>query len=807
MGLAAPLHAASRVARLVGGTVRGMLNVGHAAANAVVCLSAALFCIGLVLQGLSNAADPYRCGALVRHGSWPPYTPPKADAAADYEQLETLQRQGREPPPARPFDKWEPAGCRMHEYSRDDIRACLGGKRVLFVGDSTMRVLFLAALTRLEHEAAEWLLRTTFIEQNPRHDLAIDSETVQLQFIWDPWLNSTAFEAEMRHFEPRGGKDVDPAGKPDLVIVGSAGLWAARNAADSLYFDAFRASTDRVTRVMGDTVKPFGRQKTDNYVFLAPVQIPRYELLLPDRAEALAPERIMRMNSYLASLSPAVQSHVLTAYNDMTYHVPEAYEDTGLHVSDAVAERWIDIPLNARCNGMLLGRPAKDQPAPSMAHAMTCCAAYPEPVRGQKILRYGIFAAVLVQALILLLRNRAATLPSHLGCVFIGPALLYCYMADRSHAFAKIFASATVLIYVLLRSGTYGFFETVGCVGQRLFGGPTTWDVEKMRVAVQADWCAPFAGMVVAVFAQRVAIVCDRMQRQQQNKQRLLSGQRSPLPGRPRTKASSGFTQATFADDTNVRNSVSKDACFLDRLIIAILYPGELMAPVQTMVVIFSGVFFFGFASATTVSPVLDGGQPHPYLTTVAVVCFAVVRNAHSQLRAAYMALPAALGAMALELHVLRNHILLSGNGTGHLRLLSIYSIYPRAMEDGGGSFGEHLTAAKVAAAHCLEIASIATIFLAVSWHTHRSTRMLSAMLFGEKGAEAEEAKCVNDSRVLAKEAAEGARARAGIGLPQHNGDITSSMSAGSSGPSTSSTALRAGGVLLFFWGVHRWYL
>ncbi|CAK7218296.1 hypothetical protein SEUCBS140593_003499 [Sporothrix eucalyptigena] len=339
MGWRAPLRTTARTVRLLGDTVRGMLDVGHGTANIIVRLSLAFFCFGLILQALSNAADPYRCGALIGHGSWPPYTPPKVDAAVDYEQLESLQRQGRELPPARPFDKWEPAGCRMHEYSRDDIRECLGGKRVLFVGDSTMRVLFFAALTRLEHEAAEWLLRTTFTEKNPRHDLAIDSETVQLQFIWDPWLNSTAFEKEMRHFEPGAdkNKDLEAADKPDLVIIGSVGLWAARNAADNMYFDTFRATTDRVARLMSDTVQPFGKQKTPNYVFLAPVQIPRYELLLPGRVEALSHERIARMNNYLGSLPPAVQSHILTAYNDMTYHTPEAFEDTGLHVADTTA--------------------------------------------------------------------------------------------------------------------------------------------------------------------------------------------------------------------------------------------------------------------------------------------------------------------------------------------------------------------------------------------------------------------------------------------------------------------------------------
>ncbi|CAK7244710.1 MAG: hypothetical protein STHCBS139747_006255 [Sporothrix thermara] len=703
-----PYQAKSRVSRLAGGSIGGTLNVGHGVVNVVMRLLVALFCFGLVLQTLNNASDPYRCGALVRHGSWPPYRPPKVDVAADYELLETLQRQGRGPPPARSFEKWEPAGCRMHEYSRDDIRECLAGKRVLFVGDSTMRVLFFAALTRLDHEAAEWLLRTTFIERNPRHDLSIESETVQLQFIWDPWLNSTLFEEELRRFEPGGdNKNVDSADKPDLVIIGSAGLWAARNTADDLYFDTFRAATDHVSRVMVNTVQPFGKHTTDNYVFLAPVQIPRYELLLPDRAQALSPERITRMNGYLASLPTAVKSHILTAYNEMTYQVPEAYEDTGLHVSDAVAERWIDVPLNALSYLFLS----------AFGHT-------------SYFLWFRDFSLRRV-ALVLLRLN---LLPSLLALMLDGKD-----MGTPN----SIFVSAAVVCVVLcLRK--FGVFEILDRITQLLLGRPTMWDIPKMHQAVLTAWCGPFAGMVVAVLAQRVAILCDRMQRHQQQKQQLLSGQEPPLPGHAETnttktktstdsnaampsgaRANAGimtgtgiFSHYTSLKDTSARNSISKDACFLDRLLVAILYPNEFMAPVQAMVIIFSSVFLFGYASATTVSPALDGKKASPCLTTAAVVCFAIVRNAHARLRAIYMALPAALGAIALELSVLHNHVLLSGNGTGHLRLSPFYS---PVVEHSGGSLGEYIAAAKAAVMHSLGIASITAVFLIVSWHTHQS--------------------------------------------------------------------------------------
>ena len=892
----------------------------------------------------------------------------------------------------------------MHEYSRDDIRECLAGKRVLFVGDSTMRVLFFAALTRLDHEAAEWLLRTTFIERNPRHDLSIESETVQLQFIWDPWLNSTLFEEELRRFEPGGdNKNVDSADKPDLVIIGSAGLWAARNTADDLYFDTFRAATDHVSRVMVNTVQPFGKHTTDNYVFLAPVQIPRYELLLPDRAQALSPERITRMNGYLASLPTAVKSHILTAYNEMTYQVPEAYEDTGLHVSDAVAERWIDVPLNARCNGVLLGGPANRKLTPSMSQSTTCCTAYPRLVRGQKVLWYGICAAVAVSTLVYLFRYRTATLSSFVSYISIGPALLYCYMADRTHLFAKsekhyevgwmwcilvacsicfvasyrshtqprnapqtlsshrasvpeavflprhisdewkglmqaailIFAYqddscipfaarwtefATVsylflsafghtsyflwfrdfslrrvalvllrlnllpsllalmldgkdmgtpnsvsrlvtfsrlisfwflVVYTTLRIGSkinqsqphvlllkifvsaavvcvvlclrkFGVFEILDRITQLLLGRPTMWDIPKMHQAVLTAWCGPFAGMVVAVLAQRVAILCDRMQRHQQQKQQLLSGQEPPLPGHAETnttktktstdsnaampsgaRANAGimtgtgiFSHYTSLKDTSARNSISKDACFLDRLLVAILYPNEFMAPVQAMVIIFSSVFLFGYASATTVSPALDGKKASPCLTTAAVVCFAIVRNAHARLRAIYMALPAALGAIALELSVLHNHVLLSGNGTGHLRLSPFYS---PVVEHSGGSLGEYIAAAKAAVMHSLGIASITAVFLIVSWHTHQSVRMLSSKIVGED--------CAGDKYKNSKVVEKSAANVEDVGLPQHNGDITSSFTVDGVGLKTSSTFLRAGGVLVFFWVLNRFYL
>ena len=870
----------------------------------------------------------------------------------DYEQLESLKREGRELPPARPFEKWEPAGCRMHEYSREDISYCLGGKRILFVGDSAARILFFAALTRLDHEAAEWLIRSTFVEDSPRHDLSIESESVVLDFVWDPWLNSSIFTAELSTSDPQRRDLFQAAGQPepppkaDLLVIGSSGHWAARNSGDE-YFQSFKTATDLVAQSMKNLIRPFSGARdtsSDDYVFLTPVTIPRYDMLPADRAEALSPERIGRMNSYLASLSSTTRSHILTAYNEMTYHVPEAYEEAGLHVSAAVAERWIDIPLNARCNG-LLARLSEDRPE-SLAFKATCCVAYPGLVSGQRFLLIGIFLSMLCPALFFCFK-RGAVPPSSIATAFISLAVLLCYMADRSHLFAKaekrysaawiyfssvaagvasiaslrqarlpksdiskqhgflprhvsdewkglmqvaflllayhdglekpvavnwsefvlnsyLFLSAfghtsyflktsdcsfrrvasilfrlnilpCLLVFMLdgQASGTLAsvsYFHrfsrlvsfwflvatvTVGLGSQKLKSRPgsmlarvcvsacfvgygilvprkydlfdyasraglyfldSTWDVEAMRSAVASAWCSPFFGMAIAVISHRASFIQSRT---------TLATLAHSLPQQGHRSKHAASVGHGF---------VNKGSSWIDRRLVNIMFPDEFTEPLYPMFVIFCGVYAFGFANIT-LSPLADKGVYHPLSTSAAVVCLAVVRNCHEKLQSTFLLVPSVLGGIALELTVLHKHLLLSGNGTGRLRLFSTYTAPTEGNAMIGGIFN-----AKVSLYQSVEVVSIIAVFIAVSWRSHQAIRQIASMLFSSTPAshdihEMHYKHTTDDESVYS--------------LPMSDDDFYSESKNTKpwSGSWISDARLRAVYLLLLLWGWNRYYI
>lgn len=372
---------------------------------------------------LGGHADPQRCSALLSHGSWPAH-----DTLAS--------RRGW-------FDRWEPRGCRMHEYSRDDFSDCLAGRRLVFVGDSTMRQLFLAAAKRLDPVRAEEELMRAFVSDNPRHDIDVTIDGVRVVFIYDPWLNSTGLVRELDDYRP--GPGGDSASSAALLMVGAPGLWAARNGGDD-YLDLFQRGIDTVRPYLADPLEPasaspdVGYRDLKNHILVAPVQVPRYGKLSPARAELLTPSKIREMNDHLASLPQPEASRVVFAYNQMTRPgTCNAFEDTGLHVREALAERKIDVALNLRCNQGLVRR----QPH---WNRETCCVSYPTLARGQRLTLFVLTIAALPIAFTLLSALRGASssrrLPSSTGHLrtalgVVSVVVLHCYAADRTQLFPK----------------------------------------------------------------------------------------------------------------------------------------------------------------------------------------------------------------------------------------------------------------------------------------------------------------------------------------------------------------------------------
>jgi hypothetical protein len=97
----------------------------------------------------------------------------------------------------------------MHEYQKEDIQECFQKRRLVFIGDSTTRQMFWAVAKKMDIGETEEDV-TERLDQNQKHkDLEFISDGVKVQFIWDPWLNSTGLERELRMFRADPSREAE----------------------------------------------------------------------------------------------------------------------------------------------------------------------------------------------------------------------------------------------------------------------------------------------------------------------------------------------------------------------------------------------------------------------------------------------------------------------------------------------------------------------------------------------------------------------------------------------------------------------
>ncbi|KAJ2981721.1 hypothetical protein NUW58_g6615 [Xylaria curta] len=296
----------------------------------------------------TGQGDPSRCRALLTDGTWSPSVNSRHDV-----------------------QQWEPNGCRMVEYSTNAMRDCLTGRKFVLAGDSTIRQMFWAAARKLDPKLAAAELREIVAADEKHQDLSFNVEGVRLEFIWDPWLNSTTLKDRLEAFHalPSASREATLVKKeeesPALILLGSPGLWAARYGGDD-YMTLFKDGIDTVSTYLslaseGITARSSALSalpnwdheysSTPNHILLTPVQVPAYSALTHKRTETITPERIDEMNDYLSHLPANQISHVVWAFNRMTEKKPsKSFGSDGLHVEDNVAERKVDIVLNSHCN-------------------------------------------------------------------------------------------------------------------------------------------------------------------------------------------------------------------------------------------------------------------------------------------------------------------------------------------------------------------------------------------------------------------------------------------------------------------------
>ncbi|KAG9244163.1 10 TM acyl transferase domain found in Cas1p-domain-containing protein [Calycina marina] len=308
-----------------------------------------LYVVGAVIVRFCwiNTSDPYKCSALLNRGSW-------LDPAKSWNSVDD-------------FKNWQPEGCMMHEYNAKDIKDCFQERRMVFVGDSTIRQIYWAVAYKLDPVRA--------VKEEERAMKHEDSEftfnAVKLNFVWDPFLNTSKLEHELRYFngDPSPGVVDNSAG---LILAGAPGLWIAQDGTQN-YLKDLKESIETVVPFMDHSNVPKStsvpsRKDAPNLLLLAPVQTPRYQLLSPEKARLITPNKTIEMNEYLRQLSAHSEADILWSYAKMIENGIRQYEDDGIHLVQNVNVRKADILLNLRCNAIS----AKNGPP----FDRTCCSTY-----------------------------------------------------------------------------------------------------------------------------------------------------------------------------------------------------------------------------------------------------------------------------------------------------------------------------------------------------------------------------------------------------------------------------------------------
>ncbi|KAI0673403.1 Cas1p-domain-containing protein [Trametes maxima] len=301
--------------------------------------------LGVARYGILDLPDPMHCNALLSEGRW----------------LDTK------------FRNWQPDGCMMHQYKPNDVATCMSSKRVVFVGDSVTRQLFFQFAHVIDPK-----LPTSppdDAQKHADHSYTSTTSNIQLQFYWDPYLNSSHTHT-LLHPTSRLSS---PPDAPALLVLGS-GLWYLRYA-ESGGLPAWEAKMESTLAAISQTRSPLA-----DVVVVLPIEDVVPSKLARERAASMHASDIDAMNSDLSHrIRPPALRDPFTflpvpsrrpqglpialplVFNQMLH--PSQTED-GLHFSNLVVGMQAHILLNLRCNDVLPKTFPLDK---------TCCRRYPWP--------------------------------------------------------------------------------------------------------------------------------------------------------------------------------------------------------------------------------------------------------------------------------------------------------------------------------------------------------------------------------------------------------------------------------------------
>ena len=250
------------------------------------------------------------------------------------------------------------------------MTTCLKSRKAVFVGDSVTRQIFWAFAKKLDVQEQG---------EDKHSSISVDAQGLKIEFVWDPYLNGSNLVGELAAASLSGPKNARTEGAAILLIGG--GLWNARYLGEASYRH-YESSMGEVVRALKEG-KVFGNplslsarrsEGVGDLAVIAPIQVPHYDVLSPERARTISPTRIKPIFQYLQQ--PSVRHNITVAWSffHMTWREPSAYGPDGLHLNGAVASEMADVLLNARCNAVLRRLNSKGYPMDK-----TCCNRYPRP--------------------------------------------------------------------------------------------------------------------------------------------------------------------------------------------------------------------------------------------------------------------------------------------------------------------------------------------------------------------------------------------------------------------------------------------
>ncbi|KAF1988750.1 Cas1p-domain-containing protein [Aulographum hederae CBS 113979] len=383
---------------------------------------------------LLDSEDPYKCRSLLTSGSW-------LDPPVTHSNTSLTSR--------APFKKWQPEGCLLHSYKPKEIDQCIEKRNVIFAGDSTVRQVFWATARKLNASEA-----AGYEASAEKHaDIGIQINGMWLQFIWDPYLNSTNTREWVRLYKwqqankipgPAGKNltkaieaefwmDIEKGGNEIALILLGGGPWFARwfEIGDSLleYQEAISVLSKNMKEF---DVRDASADGIGDQVFFMPGQVPVYNELDPAKKATVLEGEIEVMNTYLARHG----KNVLWSFAEMTKGEEAAINTTenAFHVVEAIADRRADVLLNLRCNARL-------DRTDGFPFDRTCCSPYPAVSWIQLVATFFGGLAVL-SGIYMAHKNRNLDVKPQdviFGALSIAAlTLFYCYLADRTQIFSKI---------------------------------------------------------------------------------------------------------------------------------------------------------------------------------------------------------------------------------------------------------------------------------------------------------------------------------------------------------------------------------